>query len=82
MFHYSVIFYSADSNHTQSVGLCKSISEAKNWMANKFNERYKELKNKGIIPRWSWNERTSKCLGSCNIENIGTWKIVKFVEDK
>lgn len=75
--NYTVI-YTPESGYLEAFGPFDSLSAAKSWMAQDFNHNCEYAKKSGVDPQWTWNERTSKCLGSCSIEGIGSWEIVEL----
>lgn len=62
------------ANEQDIYGPFKSASAAKSWMAEEFNDAYEVTKKNGDDVKWNWNEER---LGSCKIEGIGLWEIVK-----
>jgi len=70
----SDIFDNVLSDEHQVYGPFKSASAAKSWMAQEFNDACEVAKKNGDDVKWNWNEER---LGSCKIEGIGLWEIVK-----
>ena len=58
----------------ETYGPFKSKAAAKSWMAQEFNDACEVAKKDGKNVRWNWNEER---LGSCTIEGVGLWEIVK-----
>lgn len=74
------VIYTPEFGHIEAFGPFEKLSDAKSWMAQDFNDNCEVAKKSGVDPQWTWNERTSKCLGSCNIEGLGTWEIVELTK--
>ena len=68
------IVFTSTTNEHDAYGPFKSRAAAKSWMAQEFNDAYEVAKKNGDDVKWNWNEER---LGSCKIEGIGLWEIVK-----
>lgn len=69
-----VVFISEGFGKLETYGPFKSAAAAKSWMAQEFNDACEAAKNDGIELHWNWNDER---LGSCKIEGIGFWEVVK-----
>lgn len=68
-----VIFNSEEAD-LEAYGPFKSAFEAKSWMAQEFNDACERAKKRNEDVKWNWNDER---LGSCKIEGIGFWEVVK-----
>lgn len=68
------IVFTSITNEHDAYGPFKSAAAAKSWMAQEFNDACEVAKKNCNDVKWNWNEER---LGSCKIEGIGLWEIVK-----
>ena len=68
-----IVIYTPESGNIKTFGPFDSKKEAKEWMANDFNENYKVAKDTNTDVKWNWTE-----AGTCHIKGIGNWEIVEF----
>lgn len=79
MKNYSIVFFS-ESGHIETFGPFESVSDAKSWMTQIFNDNMEVAKWPNVKVKWNWNEGSYGNLGSCSIEGIGSWQIAELTK--
>jgi len=72
------VIYTPESGHIETFGPFISIKDAREWMADDFNYNYDVAKRAGVDAQWTWTERNHQTLGSCKIEGLGSWEIIRL----
>lgn len=69
------VVFTSETGCLETYGPFETVSKAKDWMGQEFNNNFNIAKKNNKDVRWNWDEHKH---GSCKIEGVGSWNVIEL----